>query len=274
MALNNRMTRILVAIIAIPLIVFISYYGRLPFYLMILFIGLTAFYEFSKMSFNKSVFVNIPVGLISVFFIITNSYIDVLNFKHLSLMIIVILLLNELFRNNKSAINNLGATLIGIFYIGLFAGTIIGIREFFGLTTGNYQHGGILIISIFATIWICDSAAYFLGSAFGKHKLFPRVSPNKSWEGAIAGFIFAVITMILVKLWALNILSWQDAVVIGIIIGTIGQLGDLVESLIKRDAGVKDSSNIIPGHGGIFDRFDSLLMSSPVIYLYLVYFVK
>ena len=199
MVLNNRMTRILVALIAIPLIVFISYYGRLPFYLLILFIGMTAFYEFSKMSLNKSIFVNIPVGLISVFFIITNSYIDVINFEHLSLMIIIVLLLNELFRDKASAINNLGATLLGIFYIGLFTGTIISIREFFGLTVGSYKHGGILIISILATIWICDSAAYFLGSAFGKHKLFPRVSPKKSWEGGIAGFVFAVITMILVK---------------------------------------------------------------------------
>jgi len=274
MALNNRTTRILVALIAIPLIVFISYYGRLPFYLMILFIGMTSFYEFSKMNLNKSIFINIPVGLVSVFFIITNFYIDVINFEHLSLMIIVTLLLNELFRNKESAINNLGATLIGIFYIGLFAGTIIRIREFFGFAVGSYQYGGILIISLLATIWLCDSAAYFLGSAYGKHKLFPRVSPKKSWEGAIAGLVFAIITMTLAKILVLSILSWQDAVVIGIIIGTIGQLGDLVESLIKRDAGVKDSSNIIPGHGGIFDRFDSLIFSSPMVYLYLVYFVK
>ena len=107
---------------------------------------------------------------------------------------------------------------------------------------------------------------------FGKHKLMPRVSPSKSWEGAIAGFIFAIITMIIAKSILLEFLTLKDVIVLGIIIGFIGQLGDLVESLFKRDSGVKDSSGLIPGHGGMFDRFDSLLMSAPVIWLYLRYF--
>ena len=112
-----------------------------------------------------------------------------------------------------------------------------------------------------------------MGTAFGKHKLFPRVSPNKSWEGAIAGFVFAIITMIAAKATVIDLLTLYDAVIIGIIVGIIGQMGDLVESLVKRDAGVKDSSAIIPGHGGIFDRFDSLLLTAPVVYLYLSIFV-
>jgi len=103
----------------------------------------------------------------------------------------------------------------------------------------------------------------------GKHKLFPRVSPQKSWEGAVFGFVFSILTMLLAKVIILDFLSWTSVVILGIIIGIIGQIGDLVESLFKRDAGVKDSSNLIPGHGGIFDRFDSLLYSAPVILLYL-----
>jgi phosphatidate cytidylyltransferase len=131
-----------------------------------------------------------------------------------------------------------------------------------------------LIIAIFASIWVCDSAAYFIGSAVGKHKLFPRVSPNKSWEGAIAGFIFAVITLIAAHTLLLDEISMVDAVIIGIIVGVFGQFGDLIESLVKRDAGVKDSSSIIPGHGGIFDRFDSILFSAPCIFLYIHLFVQ
>ncbi|HEX9740327.1 MAG TPA: phosphatidate cytidylyltransferase, partial [Ignavibacteriaceae bacterium] len=129
-----------------------------------------------------------------------------------------------------------------------------------------------LIISIFAAIWICDSAAYYGGTALGKHKLFARVSPNKTWEGAGFGFVFAVITIVLAKIIILNFLSLGTAIAIGIIIGLFGQIGDLIESLFKRDAGVKDSSSVIPGHGGIFDRFDSLLYTAPVILLYLKYF--
>jgi phosphatidate cytidylyltransferase len=136
-----------------------------------------------------------------------------------------------------------------------------------------YQAGGYTVISVFAIIWICDSAAYHFGSAFGRHKLFPRVSPNKSWEGAVMGFVFAVGSAIIARQLVLPYLSMADAVVIGLIVGVAGQLGDLAESLLKRDAGVKDSSNLIPGHGGVFDRFDSLLFVSPLVYLYLEFIV-
>jgi phosphatidate cytidylyltransferase len=136
-----------------------------------------------------------------------------------------------------------------------------------------YKWGGYTVISIFAMIWICDSAAYYGGMLTGKHKLFPRVSPKKSWEGAIFGFIFAILSAVGAKMLVLPYLTIGEAVVIGFIVGTIGQLGDLVESLVKRDAGVKDSSDLIPGHGGVFDRFDSLLLVAPIVYLYLDFVV-
>jgi len=158
--------------------------------------------------------------------------------------------------------------------MGFFTSTIVGIREFYVNSPLSYSNGGLIIITIFITLWMTDSAAYFVGSAIGKHKLFPRVSPNKSWEGAIAGFVFAVITLVVLKIFLLDFLDWIDIIAFGVIIGIFGQVGDLIESLIKRDAGVKDSSSIIPGHGGIFDRFDSLLFSAPIIYLYLILFVK
>ncbi|MDX1700251.1 MAG: phosphatidate cytidylyltransferase, partial [Melioribacteraceae bacterium] len=147
------------------------------------------------------------------------------------------------------------------------------IREHFAYSEFLYSDGGYLIISIMVTIWVCDSAAFFLGSAFGRHKLFPRVSPNKSWEGAAAGFLFAIITMIVAHALVLDAISLTDSIIIGLIIGVFGQIGDLIESLIKRDADVKDSSNLIPGHGGIFDRFDSLLYTSPIVYVYLHFLI-
>ncbi|MCU7494632.1 MAG: phosphatidate cytidylyltransferase [Ignavibacteria bacterium] len=271
MSLGNTTTRILVSVAAIPLILLACYFGGLFFLLFIAAIGAVAFWEFSRMARNKNAFASDVIGLIAVLLIITNAYFHFMDFKSVVYLMVVLLLIYELFRNKSSAIFNLGTTLIGIFYIGLFSSSMVEIREYFPV---NYQEGGFLMISILVSIWVCDSAAFFAGSALGKHKLFPRVSPKKSWEGAIAGFAAAVIAMVVMKILLLQFISIPDAAVIGLIVGTVGQTGDLTESLLKRDAGVKDSSNIIPGHGGIFDRFDSLLLTSPVVYLYLVYFVK
>ncbi|HUN65697.1 MAG TPA: phosphatidate cytidylyltransferase [Bacteroidota bacterium] len=207
------------------------------------------------------------------------------------LITVVVLTLIELFRNGGSAILNLGTTLFGLLYIPLFFGTFIGIREVFlpedfpvlryfadasalhdpAVHAAIYRWGGYTVISVFATIWICDTAAFHVGSAAGRHKLYPRVSPNKSWEGAIAGFIAALLSAAAARALVLPYLPLSGALLIGAIVGTIGQLGDLAESLLKRDAGVKDSSSLIPGHGGAFDRFDSLLLVAPCVYLYLDY---
>jgi phosphatidate cytidylyltransferase len=271
MALGNTAVRIIVSVIAIPALVLISYFGGVYFLSFVLIIAGISFYEFSVMAKSKGANVNVNLGLIVIIFLILNQYRFFFSQYHFLIGFFIILLLFELFRNNGSAIQNLGATLLGVFYLGIFGSTLVGIREFYPNINGLYNQGGYLVISIFATIWICDSAAFFGGTALGKNKLFPRISPKKSWEGAIFGFVFAILAMILAKNFVLDFLSLKDAIVIGFIIGTLGQIGDLTESLLKRDAGVKDSSNLIPGHGGIFDRFDSLLFSSPIIYLYLTY---
>lgn len=269
MKMSNLTTRIIVALFGIPLIVIVSILGAFPFLLFALFIGLVSFFEFSKMLSRRKFFPNLFVGFVSISLIIFNSYYRFISFELLFLSIIPVLLLFELFRRSESAIANLGTSLLGIFYIGLFSSALVLIREYYNDSFFLYDQGGYLIIAVLVTIWVCDSAAYFIGSATGKHKILPRVSPHKSWEGAIAGFVFSIITMIIAQIVVLNFLSMQDAVVIGFIVGVFGQAGDFVESLIKRDANVKDSSSLIPGHGGIFDRFDSLLFSAPIIYLYM-----
>ena len=272
MALGNLSIRVLVSVIAIPALVLLAFFGGVYFLSFVLIIAGISFYEFSVLAKQKGANVNVNFGLLAVIFLIINQYKFFFSQYHFLITFFIVLLVFELFRNNGSAIQNLGATLSGVFYLGIFGSTLIGIREFYPNIDGLYNHGGYLIISIFATIWICDSAAFFGGTALGKHKLFPRVSPKKSWEGAIFGFVFAILAMILAKNLVLNFLTLKDVLIIGFIIGTFGQMGDLAESLLKRDAGVKDSSHIIPGHGGVFDRFDSLLFSSPIIYLYLTYF--
>ncbi len=274
MSQNNTATRIIVAITGIPLILFICWYGKILFLLFASGIGLAAFYEFSGMTRLKNNFTSVTAGYASVVLLLFEAYTQFIDFKILIIIISLLVLTLELFRNKQSAINNAGSTLLGIFYIGLFSSTLVLIREYYNYSEFLYQRGGYIIISVLITIWICDSAAFFLGTALGKHKLFPRVSPHKSWEGAIAGFIFSLITMVVLRELLIDFIEIKDALILGIIVGVFGQMGDLVESLLKRDVNIKDSSAILPGHGGIFDRFDSFLFSSPFVYLYMFFFFK
>jgi phosphatidate cytidylyltransferase len=270
--LSNLGMRVLVAVVGIPLIIGVCIIGKIPFLIFALLIGLVSYHEFSSMVVNKNHFTNNFIGYLSVSFIVLNSYFDFIEFEIMLLIIISVLFLFELIRNKESAVSNLGSTLIGIFYIGLFVSGIVLLREFYNDSHFTYDRGGYLIISIFAAIWVCDSAAYFVGTAIGTHKILPRISPHKSWEGAIAGFVFSVAAMVAARFIVLDFLSLVDAAAIGIIIGTFGQAGDFIESMLKRDSNVKDSSSIIPGHGGIFDRFDSLIFSAPLVFLYLKFF--
>jgi phosphatidate cytidylyltransferase len=272
MPLSNHVVRVIVAVITIPVIIAAAYVGRFYFFAFVLAITLISYYEFFIMVKNKDVYANLILGLIGITAILFNFYIPLINIYSILLLFIIILFLVELFRNRKSALLNIGTTLAGVFYLGLFGSAIIQIREFYPNVGELYDRGGYLMISIFASIWLCDSAAFWGGSKLGRHKLFPRVSPNKSWEGSIFGFLFSILVLFLAKILILDFLSLANALIIGVIIGIFGQIGDLIESLIKRETGVKDSSALIPGHGGMFDRFDSLFYASPVILLYLTYF--
>jgi phosphatidate cytidylyltransferase len=195
------------------------------------------------------------------------------------LIVFVVLTLALGMRNKEGnpTIDN-GSTLMGVVYVALLLGSTVGLRQLFP-TLGNALHahsldeaqrlGFYLVMTTLVTIWTCDSGAYYAGRAFGKHKLFERVSPKKTWEGAIGGAITAILVASALRYWLLPMLTVADGIVIGLIVGIFGQIGDLAESHLKRDAGVKDSSSIIPGHGGILDRFDSLMFVAPLVYLYL-----
>jgi phosphatidate cytidylyltransferase len=306
--LTNLTQRVLTAVVAIPLIILCCMAGGLYFFLFVAAASALALIEYYHLAAAKGAKPMVALGVAAGFCVNLAFYhsklqtfvVGIFDARGLSvpfpsqsqLLLIVILVmvalfsLVELFRNDGSALLNLATTLLGVFYISLFFGTFIGIRELFlasdppvghyfssllGVTDPEavYRFGGYTVISIFAMIWICDSAAFHFGMKMGKHKLFERVSPKKSWEGAAFGFAFAILSALAAKYLVLPYLPVSGALVIGFIVGTFGQLGDLIESLLKRDAGVKDSSALIPGHGGAFDRFDSLLLVSPLVYLYI-----
>ena len=314
---SNLLSRVLVALVAIPLIVYVAYAGGILFYIFVTGVAALAVHEFYGLAEKKGSAPQRAMGILGTILLCTSFFHEKIQhaivsyavaqgngislltklqlFLTLLLLFLVVTLLLELFRDKGSVLANLGHTWLGVVYVGLFMATLIGIRELFGtefpvwlyrlhpvggldipdssIREITYRWGGLTIISIMATIWICDTFAYFGGLSMGKHKLFPRVSPKKTWEGAVWGFVGAVAAMIAARQILLPYLEIHQALIIGVIIGVLGQIGDLVESLFKRDAGVKDSSALIPGHGGVFDRFDSLIFVAPVLYLYIDFVV-
>ena len=186
------------------------------------------------------------------------------------ILYVLILLLIELFSGKASAILNVAGGILLLFYPIAFIGSILAIRELYPIVfKADYYDGAYFIFMIFLSIWACDIFAYFGGKLFGKHKLFPRVSPKKSIEGAVFGFVFAIILAITFQMTVLSSLPLWKAIILAIVVGIFGQIGDLIESLFKRDAAIKDSGQTIPGHGGILDRLDSVLYVAPIILILL-----
>lgn len=189
----------------------------------------------------------------------------------ISVAYITYLLIYASFRNKEKMLLEISFRCLTAFYLSLFLGYLILVREF-PFASGNAA-GGNIIAGIFLSTWMLDTTAYFAGNMFGKHKLFPVISPKKTIEGGIGGITGAIGTMVGVKYLFFTQLPILHAVILGLIIGIFGQLGDMIESFFKRSTGVKDASSILPGHGGIFDRFDSLIFLGPFIYGYVKLFL-
>ena len=184
------------------------------------------------------------------------------------ILIIILIMLIELFSNNKNATLNIASTFAGILFVPVLLGTAIDLRQFDLLMNTN------LTFALTLSVWACDSSAFIFGTLFGKKKIMPSVSPKKSWVGSISGAITSLLILYVFHNQGLlgDYFSLKDAMVIGLISGVFGQFGDFTESLLKRDVGVKDSGTLLAGHGGVLDRFDSLIFACPIAYLY-VHFI-
>lgn len=173
----------------------------------------------------------------------------------------------------EEAIAAVSVTVLGAVWVGLFFGHLVLLRELPAELPGMPGWFGALLVAVPVLLtWANDTAAYFVGHRWGRRKLLPRVSPGKSVEGAV-GALLATVLLAFPVLWAAN--AWvrlfgpEDALAVGALVGLAAPCGDLIESAFKRDAGVKDTSRLIPGHGGVLDRFDSLLVTGPVFYYWL-----
>ena len=259
----NLIKRILVALIFIPLILYIFNIGGISLILLLSVISIFMNYELITMFFAKKIVIpkfNIVFSPAVVFSIAYKRYDYLLAVLFLS---VVFSMGKDIFKNSlNGALLRVSATIFSIVYTSGFIAFLYNIR----LT----EKGNYLVILLIVLIWITDTFAYFTGMLLGKHRNIVAASPNKSLEGFVGGFLFAVITAILAY-YVLHI-ELKHTIFAAVSAGILGQFGDLLESTIKRDAGVKDSSHIIPGHGGLLDRFDSLIIATPTFYFLLKFF--
>ena len=273
MNLKSFAVRLIVALIFGPLILFTMWKGGYFLFVLVLVVSVVSYWEFVRLAAQKGAFAQLVSGeLLVIATVMALFYNPALLLPFFFLAIVLIFLL-ELYRKKGSPLLNLSATLFGGLFFSLMFGSFMLIHNLAPIHSIDPSEVGQWILLLILSIWACDSAAMIIGSYFGRRKLMPRISPNKSIEGTVAGFLFGILAAYICHIWFIDDLSPLHSMAIGAIGGSFGQYGDLFESMLKRDAGVKDSSNLIPGHGGMMDRFDSLTISAPIMYLYLVYIV-
>jgi phosphatidate cytidylyltransferase len=182
----------------------------------------------------------------------------------LAFMMFLVLFAIEVFSQKpNNSIGRISVSFVGAFFFPLVLSFMVYIRQMY--------YGAQYIFLFFVTVWILDTAAFAVGKKYGKRKLSATISPKKTIEGALAGIVFAMLTSALIGVKIFGVFNFWQAIVLGFAIAITGQFSDLAESLIKRDADIKDSGTIIPGHGGVLDRFDSYFFAAPIIYCLLTF---
>lgn len=256
--------RIITGVTAAALFIPFVIYGGAPFAVLMSIIAVIGFYELLKMKGISIASVPGIIGTLALLVLVVPSEwsLNLVDFfQYDSILMIVygiatLLLIYIVFVKNKMTFDEIGFILLGAFYVGLGFHYFIETR-FIGLE---------YVVFVLLVVWTTDSGAYFVGRKLGKHKLWPEISPKKTVEGFVGGIVIAVCFAIAMQLIYPFASSWLQLIIVTIIASIIGQMGDLVESAIKRHYGVKDSGNILPGHGGILDRFDSLLFVVPLLH--------
>jgi phosphatidate cytidylyltransferase len=255
--------RVLAAVVLIPIVVLAGWLGGWWFTAFVAFFATVAAWElFTMMGRNDFHTPILWLGLILVALLILESGIQPPNsdrFQALLVISILVGLTAALFLDRPHASTDFLITLGGAVYLGITLRYLALMRAL--------DQGLWLLILTALTVWMMDSGAYFIGKSFGKHKLWPRISPKKTWEGLFGGLFVGTLSAIILTLWLIPGALWWQGAIIGVLAGIVGPLGDLSESLFKRQVGAKDSSHLIPGHGGFFDRIDSFIFVGPVVYL-------
>ena len=258
--------RLLTALWGFPLVTVAIWFGEPWFTIVLAPFGLLAVYEFYRIvAASKQVSPLRVFGIIGTLLFMLSPHFQYFTYGVTTQILLTLLLMLSLIwllrhPQRENAFASWAWTIAGILYVGWLLSYLVALR---GLEAGRYW----VFLAMFIT-FTSDTSAFFAGRAWGKHRLAPRISPGKTWEGAIAGVLGAVIIGLgLVQFFPLT-LSYGQAIALGLLVTIMGQLGDLVESLFKRNMGIKEAGKLLPGHGGILDRLDSVFFSSAAVYYY------
>jgi len=266
-AVTMLRSRIAVAIFCIPVFLLLAYKGGIAFILLVGTVSIFAFLEFANLV--KHIKKDIPklIGALGCACMVFSFYGgEQISAGIILFIVFLLVLVFQLFRNDISgSIITTGITSFGVIYTGWFLAHLVALR--------NLPSGRAYVFAMLAVTWLTDSGAYAVGTLFGKHKLSLKASPNKSYEGLIGACIGSFMGIVVAKLMFMKTLTATHMIALAIVMFLAGQLGDLSESLLKRDAKVKDTDCSIPGHGGVLDRFDSMLFTAPAMFYYIKLFL-
>lgn len=253
--------RIISGIIAAITFLFFLYLGSYAFLFLILLMSLIGFYEFIKLNQLKLTDSASIIGFIAlIYFILSSqSWMGGMDEGGLLWILMFLLLMITVFSKNRLHIEKSAVVLLGLLYIG---------TGFYSMIQVRLEEGLAWALMIFACIWFTDIGAYLCGRWFGKHLLWPSISPKKTVEGAVGGTVFSILTAIVFMFSSSISITWIEALLLGFTIALLSQAGDFIQSAYKRHAGIKDSGKLIPGHGGILDRCDSWIIVFPFVFYF------
>ncbi len=263
--------RVASGLIFVPLLILLARAGGLAFVGFVALQVTLGLIEFYRMMRAKSLRphprlgILVAIGVLWVAYRPHSSQADFLA----TAVVLLVLALGLRRPDRPRQVESMAVTLFGVLYVGWLSAHLVLLRELPWRAGTAYAEGASYVLLAFFLTWSCDTGAYAVGRVFGRNRPWTTVSPRKSVEGAAGGLIAALIAGLVARAWFAPYLGVRDAVVLGALAGVAAQVGDLVESLLKRDAQHGDSSDLIPGHGGILDRFDSLYFAAPLVFYYL-----
>jgi phosphatidate cytidylyltransferase len=276
--LQTFITRTITATVFVAVLltcICVNFYSLAGLFFIVSVWGLYEFYQISrKFNAQPNFFLGIFLAILlylSVFLSLLGDEFFIVSSLVMCLAVLVtsLIFIQSLFQYKENPIQNLAFTFLGIIYA--VVPFLLIIKTTFLNSQKQFSFDAVL--GMILLIWANDASAYIIGSFFGKHKLYERISPGKTWEGTIGAAVLTILCAIPIHFWFPEIKMWSW-MIIACIVAFFGTVGDLIESMIKRQAGIKDSGKIMPGHGGILDRFDSLIFVAPIVYMFLSLILK